>query len=638
MTAKDFFQNRVVATALVAVSGFASGAVLVPSVLESTGTRTLGTYLPAGLSGSLGYVLFWLTASIFLSMHYREEYGTVIQRSGAIFAAGLLPLISYFPYFLYRSNLSGDSITLPPLGTRLSAILLVIWSMLLLSLLLRMILGPQESRLLSRLTRRPGWTLAIIMAAWLVIFFALDVIKLRYMQVNEINSAVYREAMVNTFDERGFMWSNLLYSNGASLFGVHINPIFQVILPIFLIWPDYRWLLLISDIALVLSAWPAYLIARRRFFPALSLLLAAMVLFNPIMTAQPGFSDFSEVRFIPLLFLTAFYLFEKKRFWLFAATSLLLMMVREDMGLLAAMFGIFALTQRRSLKWIIAPLAWGFGWFWVMGAVVLPRLGPSDVAVRASMRYGNLGSSGSEIIRTIFFRPWVALQAAVSTPSHIGVLYGIVLISGAGTAFLSWAAVFTLPVLAELLLQERTTFVSFMAVPLVPTMAVAFFIGLSKIDRIGQHRYGRAAGRTASIAAVFFFFLACSAFHTWFNPDLYKPRYNYDAALEAFNQVPEDAALMMPEFMLAYGRPDQTVRGFRQVKYQNDLEGRFILKEDYVILDRRKPARVGGDAYYYDGIDQVAAIVSESTDFQKVLGRDDIELYVRKGIEPSGKN
>ncbi|MFA5802742.1 MAG: DUF2079 domain-containing protein [Thermoleophilia bacterium] len=630
MTAKGLFQNRVVATALVAVSGFAGGAVLVPSILESTGTRSLGAFLPAGLYGCLAYVLFWLASCVFLSMHYREEYKIVIQRSGTIFAASLLPLISYFPYFLYRSNLSGDSITLPPLGTRPSAILLIIWSMLLLVLLLRMILGPQQSRLLSRLTRKPGWTLAIIMAAWLVIFFTLDVIKLRYMQVNEINSAVYREAMVNTFDERGFMWSNLLYSNGSSLFGVHINPIFQVILPIFLIWPDYRWLLFISDVILVLSAWPAYLIARRRFSPALSLLLAAMVLFNPIMTAQPGFSDFSEVRFIPLLFLTAFYLFEIKRFWLFAAASLLLMMVREDMGLLAAMFGIFALTQRRSLKWIIGPLAWGLGWFVLMGAFVLPRLGPSNVAIRATMRYGNLGSSGSEIVRTILFRPWVALRAMVSTPSHIGVLYGVVLISGTGTAFLTWAAVFTLPVLAELQLQETTTFVNFMAVPLVPTMAVALFAGLSKIDRIGQHRYGRAAGRTASIAGVFFVFLACSAFHTWFNPDLYKPRYNYDAALEAFNRVPEDATLMMPEFMLAYGRPDQAVRGFPQVKYQKDLEGRFVLTEDYIILDRHRPSRLAGYNNYYNSIDEVAAIVSASPDFEKVLDRDDIELFIRK--------
>ncbi|MCL5882584.1 MAG: DUF2079 domain-containing protein, partial [Actinobacteria bacterium] len=459
----------------------------------------------------------------------------------------------------------------------------------------------------------------------------LDFLKDQYMQTTTVNSAFFREGMTHVLDDRGFMFSNLAYGSGASIFSVHISAIFIFIFPLFRIWPDYRFLLLFGDIALALSAVPIYLIARSRFSSALSLLFAGMVLLSPIITAAPGRGDFSEIRFMPVLFLTAFYFFEKKRFWMFMLASVAMMTIREDMGLFIAFFGFYGIIRRRSLKWILAPLAAGFGWFGLMGGILLPRIGPSGTAVRASMRYANLGSSGSEIARTIVFRPWRALRAALSTPSHVGAVYGILQISGLGVALLSGAVIFAIPAAAELLFQQTTTFNNFMAVPLVPTLTVAVVLGLDRLDRFSRHRFNIDAGRTAALVGVFIFFVSVSPFHTWFNPGLYQPRYNYDAAREAFSRVPANARLMMPEFMLAYSQPDQTLRGYHQVQYQEDIEGRFVLTEDYVILDRRVPARLAADNHYYDGIETVRNIVDNSPDFEKVFARDDIELYVRKG-------
>jgi len=636
MTFLEITRRPAVALALVGVSGFGGGAVFLPAMAQSAQPRDPLTLFVAGLFGACAYLLLWLAASAALAGPTGITAGRLLRRTALVFAVSLAPLISYFPYLIYRTSLEGESVELPPLGTRYSSIALLVWSLLLLAALLRLTLGSNESRLLNRLTRRPALTLIIMMAVWLVVFFILDVVKDQYMQVTTVNSALFKEAMTHVFDSRGFMFSNLLYGSGATLFGVHINAIFLFVLPVFRLWPDYRWLLLLGDIALALSAWPAYLIARRLFSPALSLLLAAMVLLNPILCAQPGRSDFSEMRFMPVLFLTAFYLFEKKHFWAFAATALAMMTIREDMGLFIGFFGIYGLIRRRSLKWTLAPLVGGFGWFALMGAVLLPRLGPSGTAVRASLRYSNLGSSGSEIARTIIFRPWKAIQAATATSSHIGAIYGILLISGLGLAFLSGAVIFAIPAMAELLFQQTTTFNNFMAVPLVPTLAVAVILGLARLDHFYQRRFNLAAGRAAVLTGVFVFFVTSSPFHTWYNPDLYRPRYNYDAALEAFNQVPANASLMMPEFMLAYSAPGQTVRGFHQVWYQEQLDGRFDLTEDYVIIDRRRPARLASDNHYYDGIDEALSRVTDSSEFTKVMGREDIELYVRNGADDGG--
>jgi hypothetical protein len=176
-----------------------------------------------------------------------------------------------------------------------------------------------------------------------------------------------------------------------------------------------------------------------------------------------------------------------------------------------------------------------------------------------------------------------------------------------------------------------------MAVPAAATLIVSFMYGLSRIDRICQGLWRLEPGRTAAVLGVIMFFLALAPFHTWFNPDLYRPRYNYEAAREAFWMIPDDARIRLPEFMLAYAKPEQTLSGFHQATYQEDLEGGFSIKDDYIIIDRRIPARTGDDRYY-NGLEDVTDFLMASPDFRKVYERDDIALYVRNGHEPVTAN
>ncbi|MBI5870697.1 MAG: DUF2079 domain-containing protein [Actinobacteria bacterium] len=583
------------------------------------------------------YVLFWLAVSFLLSQHSGQGLGKMSQRTAVWFSASMMPLLTYYPYLIYRTGVSGDTVELSPLAPRPSVILLLLWSLALLAVLLRMTIGKPASSMLSRFTRRPAVTLAVMICAWIAAFFILDLLKDQYMHVTTINSAVYREAMLDVTDPRGFMFSHLALSEGSSIFGAHMNVILIFILPIFRLFPDYRMLLLISDVALGLAAIPVYLLARRHFSTALSLLFAAMFLMVPIIAAQPGRSDFSELRFFPLLFLTTFYFFETRRFWWFTATALLLLTIREDMGLFVAIFGVYALMRRYPLKWIFAPLIAGSTWFLLSVLVLLPHLSPTGTAVRSTVRYSALGSSGSEIAKTILFRPWKLLPVALSTSSHIGAVFGLLISSGMGIAFFSGAIIFALPAVAELLFQQTTNLINFMAVPAAATLIVSFLYGLSRIDRIFHSFWKVEPGRTAAVLGVFMFFLALAPFHTWFNPDLYRPRYNYEAAREAFGMIPDDARVRLPEFMLAYAKPEQTLSGFHQATYQEDLEGGFIIKDDYIIIDRRIPARTGDDRYY-NGLEDVTDFLITSPDFRIMYEQDDIALYVRNGYEPVTAN
>lgn len=629
--------SRIMACIFVGASGFAGGTVFIPSLLDATRSRDPVTLVMSGSAGAIIYLLLWLVVSKLLAGRTAQPTGEIIRRTGIIFAVSLAPLISYFPYLLYRTSLEGKSVELPPLGATSSAVALLLWSLALLTLLLRMTLGKKESSLLERLTHRPAVTLAIMMLGWLAVFFVLDVLKNQYMHVTTLNSAIFSEGMLDITDSRGFMYSSVALNEGTSIMGIHINAVFLLILPLFRLFPDYRWLMFMSDVALVMATLPVYLLARRHFSTAISLLLAAMFLFHPIMTAQPGRSDFSELRFFPLLFLMTFYFFETRRFWLFAAAALLLMSIREDMGLFVAFFGIYALMRRYPLKWIVAPLTVGIGWFVLCITVLLPNLSPTGTAIRSTVRYTSLGSTGPEIVRTLLFRPWKVAQVAMSTPSHIGAAYGLLVSLGLGIPLLSGAVILAIPAVAELLFQQTTNFVNFMAITSLTTLFVAFMYGLSRLDGICMRRWQSRPGAVSAYLGVFLFFLALAPFHTWFNPDLYRPRYNYEAAREAFSMVPADARVRLPEFMLAYAKPTQSLAGFHQATYQEDMTGGFIVKDDYLIVDRRIPARTGDDRYYH-GLELVTGYLLESPDFRKMYERDDIELYVRKGYYPAGED
>ena len=104
--------------------------------------------------------------------------------------------------------------------------------------------------------------------------------------------------------------------------------------------------------------------------------------------------------------------------------------------------------------------------------------------------------------------------------------------------------------------------------------------------------------------------------------------------------VPKNASVIMPEFMLAYTGPDQTVHGYHQITYQNEFQGSFTVTDDYVIIDDRIPPGTQkglpatGDDHvtrYYSSIADVAQLVSTSPDFERVYSNNDIELYVRQG-------
>src|SRR5262249_47278635 len=135
------------------------------------------------------------------------------------------------------------------------------------------------------------------------------------------------------------------------LLAFHVEPILLPLSVIYFFWPDPRALLVLQAIALASGAWPAYQIARRHLMhDGLALAFPLIYLLSPSLIGA-SLSDFHPVTLSAALFLWAFDLRERHAYRWYFLFVVLILFLKEEMGLLVAMLGLYQLYRA------IRPLA-----------------------------------------------------------------------------------------------------------------------------------------------------------------------------------------------------------------------------------------------------------------------------------------
>src|SRR5262249_22445617 len=109
----------------------------------------------------------------------------------------------------------------------------------------------------------------------------------------------------------------------------------------------------------------------------------------------------------PLLFALYFYL--EGRFWPYLLALFLSQLVREDLVFVIFGLGLFALWQRRSIRWVAIPCALGAGWAVLSWKVVFPYFLHGARSAVASC-FGYLGNTPAEMVRSILRHPAAVLS------------------------------------------------------------------------------------------------------------------------------------------------------------------------------------------------------------------------------------
>jgi uncharacterized membrane protein len=214
----------------------------------------------------------------------------------------------------------------------------------------------------------------VVIAAHAVTFCALAILRDRAVWSASVDLGMFKEALWNTLHGR-VMFSSTV---GYSFLGEHFSPVLFLLLPFYALSPTSACLLVIQTLAVSVSAWPVYLVARdlglRR--GTATLLAAAMLASPPLHTAL--LYDFHmDLLAVPALSWLALALSRRRFGQAFVAVALLVS-VKEDMFIPAvgALLAFALPGDARDRRWSAALGALAVGWCLFAMAVLLKRFGP----------------------------------------------------------------------------------------------------------------------------------------------------------------------------------------------------------------------------------------------------------------------
>jgi len=273
---------------------------------------------------------------------------------------------------------------------------------------------------------------------------------------------------------------------GQHIFGYHFYLIILLILPVYAIFQHPATVLFLQTIAIGLSGYALYLLAKRKLSNKLALFIILIYfLYPPI-----GFINLFETHFdvYALLFLSfALFFFEMNRFRSFILFIFLASACKENVSLIVLMFGFYALIKRKDLKWVLFPFLFGLFWFILSIKFVIPYFSHNSNLEQNnylfSVYYKHLGNNFFEIAKTIILHPIRVIQF-IFIPRKIIYILSIFLPS----CFIGFLApsvlIMSLPVFLQNLLSLGFThaqiYYHYLAT-IIPFVFVSFIFGLKRL-------------------------------------------------------------------------------------------------------------------------------------------------------------
>jgi uncharacterized membrane protein len=235
-----------------------------------------------------------------------------------------------------------------------------------------------------------------------------------------------------------------------NVLGDHFSPILAVLAPLYWIHDGPPTLLLAQAVLLALAIIPLWAYARVRLGTGAAYCVAGVyALAWPVATTLDF--DFHELAFAPLLSMLMLERHEAGRRWQCAAAAGALLLVKEDMGLLVAGFGLYLLTRSGERRMGAVFAVTGVFWTWLASRVLVPAFGG---AADYYWAYDALGRDLPHAAAYALGHPWTVAKLLV-TP-HVKATTMLWLV--APLLLLPLASPITLavlPVLAERMLSSR---------------------------------------------------------------------------------------------------------------------------------------------------------------------------------------
>jgi uncharacterized membrane protein len=282
--------------------------------------------------------------------------------------------------------------------------------------------------------------------------------------------------------------------------GDHFSPIIAAVAPVYRVFPSAVTLLVVQGLLFAASLPSVWLFSRRALGrPAAYLITAAYALAWGLQAAMAA--DFHEIAFAVPLLAIAIERLDAGRLRTAVIAALLLLLVKEDFGLVVAVFGLVVglRTHRWRLAGILAVV--GIATTVLADRVLIPAFGGK--AGYYWDYYAALGSGPLEAAWHVLRHPLWTLHLMVTPQAKVRLLEWLFLPLGLmplGSSFV----LLSLPLLAERLVSDNPnhwTLTHQYSAPFVPILTLAAVDTVAKIRRALQPRTstqarhrGRAGG------------------------------------------------------------------------------------------------------------------------------------------------
>jgi uncharacterized membrane protein len=301
-------------------------------------------------------------------------------------------------------------------------------------------------------TRRTRWRVAALTAAAALVYCTDALIRFRRFLTSTFDLVIFDQGIRGYAHFRAPVSIARGVADGGTahfvLLSDHWSPILAVLAPLYWIHDGPATLLVAQAVLFALAIPPLWAFTERQLgAPCAWFICAAYALSLPIMAAVTF--DFHEVAFVPVLTAVMVERFQAGRRLPAIAAAAALLLVKEDMGLLIAGFGVYLLLTRRrwtGLAFIVAGLAAT----WLASHVLIPAFGGSASFYWA---YGQFGRTAGSAAADIVTHPLHALHVLVTPGVKVRTMLGLLVPLG----FLPLASPLTLaavPLLAERMLAS----------------------------------------------------------------------------------------------------------------------------------------------------------------------------------------
>ena len=210
-------------------------------------------------------------------------------------------------------------------------------------------------------------------------------------------------------------------------FSIHADMILILLSPIYLLWDNVNFLLIIQSLIIALGAIPVYLLSKKLLkHTFLAFVMVSVYLLHPSLE-WANIYDFHTITIAAPIIITSYYFAYTKKIKLFYLFVILALLCREDVSLIVGAMGIiiFFFLQNRRLGIITALL--GICWFFFDLGFLIPTFSSGHEAWSLSFYQLQGGDSTSQPTLTSTFSALIAQSGDLLISGYAFKYYFLVL-------------------------------------------------------------------------------------------------------------------------------------------------------------------------------------------------------------------